>query len=250
MGLNRFFVSPESIRGAEVRISGNAAHQVKNVLRLRAGDRILVLDDTGAERTVELHSVESGIITGSVIGTTLSTAEPRTFVCLYQAVLKARKLEWVLQKGTELGVSEFIPVVCDRSIVGHVQDVDGRQARWGTILREAAEQSRRGRLPCLLPATMFAQACQRAAETTKLNLILWEEERATSLKAALTAFRQGHTDVRSVGLFVGPEGGFTAEEVELAQQYGLHPVGLGPRILRAETAGLAAAAALFYEMEE
>ena len=250
MALHHFFVPPESIRGHKVRLSGDVAHQIRNVLRLRTGDQIVLLDNSGAERIVQLSEMGAGYVVGEVKDSTPCDSEPRTHVSLYQAVLKARKLEWVLQKGTELGISAFVPVVCDRSIVGHLQDVDRKRERWNTIVREAAEQSRRGRLPLLLPAMMFPQACQRAADESALNLILWEEEKAVSLKTQLKRWQQDpqhHND--TINLFVGPEGGFTAKEIELAQQYTLEPVGLGPRILRAETAGIAAAAAIFYELE-
>jgi 16S rRNA (uracil1498-N3)-methyltransferase len=227
------------------------AHQVRNVLRLRPGDRVVVLDDTGWECEVELREVERDVVSGQVIAERQSRGEPRTRITLYQAALKARKFEFVLQKGTELGIVEFVPLVCERSVVGDVSEIDVRQDRWRRIIREAAEQSHRGRLPVLRPTAMLTLACQEAVNGSSLTLILSENEPVTTLKQALER-GVSSSELQSpvtIGLFVGPEGGFTTEEVYLAAQYGAQPVGLGPRILRAETAGLAAAAAVLYALE-
>jgi 16S rRNA (uracil1498-N3)-methyltransferase len=250
MTLHRFFIPPEWIRDKQVTLSDEAAHQARNVLRLRAGDRVVVLDDTGWECEVELSQVDRDGVKGQVIEERQSAGEPRTRVKLYQSVLKARKFELVLQKGTELGIVEFVPLVSERSVVGDVSEVDAKQERWRRVIREAAEQSRRGRLPVLRPTAMFAPACQEAVEGGEMALILSECEETVNLKQALgSAADQDSALSRVVSLFVGPEGGFTPEEVYLAEQYGARPVGLGPRILRAETAGLVAASAVFYELE-
>jgi 16S rRNA (uracil1498-N3)-methyltransferase len=163
-------------------------------------------------------------------------------------VLKAQKFEWVLQKGTELGVAEFVPVVCSRSIVGDLEDANRKLGRWQRVIREAAEQSRRGRLPVLQPALLFDQACQAARQSGGLGLVPWEGERAAGLKSALAAAGAVGGQPGSVNLFIGPEGGLSIEEIETARRYGLQAVSLGPRILRAETAGLVAAAAILYEL--
>ncbi len=250
MTLHRFFVPPEWIQEKQVTLSDEVAHQVRNVLRLQAGDHVVVLDNTGWECEVELSQVERDRVKGQVIEERRSTGEPHTRVKLYQSLLKARKFELVLQKGTELGIVEFVPLVCERSVVGDVSEVDARQERWRRIIREASEQSRRGRLPVLRPAAMFAAACEGALDAGERVLILSEHDEVTNLKQALTgAAGTDRAASKVVSLFVGPEGGFTPEEVYLAEQYGAQPVGLGPRILRAETAGLVAASAVFYELE-
>jgi 16S rRNA (uracil1498-N3)-methyltransferase len=248
MTIPRFFVPPEWIQDRQVELSGDFAHQVRNVLRLQAGDRIIVLDDTGWECEVELTAVERDVVNGQVTAERQSTGEPRVHISLYQSVLKARKFEWVLQKGTELGIVEFVPIICEYSVVGDVAEIDNKQERWRRIIREAAEQSRRGRLPVLHPTMMFSQACQRALDAGGMTAILYEQERTVSLKQAL-ANSCGIASVSKISLFVGPEGGFTPDEVYLASQYGLQAISLGPRILRAETAGLAAATAILYETE-
>ncbi|GAB4536236.1 MAG: 16S rRNA (uracil(1498)-N(3))-methyltransferase [Anaerolineae bacterium] len=247
MSIHRFFIPREWIDGRQVTLIEDTVHQIRHVLRMGAGERIIVLDDSGWEREVELTRVAQNVVLGRVIEERLAPGEPRTKISLYQGVLKAQKFEWVLQKGTELGLIEFIPVVCERSLVGDLEDVDRKLGRWGRIIREAAEQSRRGRLPVLRPAMLFIQGCQRAKRSGGLSLVPWEGEKVSSLKSALTADEAGERPF-SISIFIGPEGGLTDEEIETAQRYDVKPVSLGPRILRAETAGLVTAAAILYEL--
>ena len=171
----------------------------------------------------------------------LSLAEPRINVVLYQALLKGEKFEFVLQKGTELGIASFVPLVCERCVVGPEHVTDKRLHRWQRIIAEAGEQSRRGKLPALTPVTPFEHACQSAQG---FSLLAWEGEKALGLRAVLQA--QGAKDIPSVNLFIGPEGGFSPAEVEFAHGCGVVPITLGGRVLRAETAGLVAATALLY----
>ncbi len=246
--MHRFFVPPEWIDGQKVTLSEDTAHQIRHVLRMGAGDHLIVLDDSGWEREVELSHVGQNVAMGYVVAEHLAAGEPRTRISLYQGVLKAQKLEWVLQKGTELGLVEFIPLVCERSVVGDLEDVDRKLGRWQRIIREAAEQSRRGRQPVLRPAMLFTQACQRAMRSGGLALVPWEEEKATGLKAMLNAGGDEGKRPFSLSLFIGPEGGLSEDEIKVARSYHVQPVSLGPRILRAETAGLVAAAAILYEL--
>ncbi len=246
--MHRFFIPPEWINDQQVTLIEDVAHQIRHVLRMRPGDRLIVLDDSGWEREVELSRVTRNVVIGYVAEERLAAGEPRTKISLYQGVLKAQKFEWVLQKGTELGLVEFIPVVCERSLVGDLEDVDRKLGRWQRIIREAAEQSGRGRLPVLRSAMLFTQSCQRATRSGGLALVPWEREQATSLKLALTAGAGGKDRPFSISLFIGPEGGLTPEEIQVARRYNAQPVSLGPRILRAETAGLVAASAILYEL--
>ncbi len=248
MTLHRFFIPSEWINERQVTLIEDVAHQIRHVLRMGAGDRLIVLTDSGWECELELTRVTQNLVMGHVVEERLAAGEPRTKISLYQGVLKAQKFEWVLQKGTELGLAEFIPVVCDRSVVGDLEDVDRKLGRWGRIIREAAEQSGRGRLPVLRPALLFAQSCQRAKRSGGLGLVPWEGEKTTSLKSALTAGDDSSNRPFSISLFIGPEGGLTQEEIQAARSYDVQPVSLGPRILRAETAGLVAASAILYEL--
>ncbi len=241
--MHRFFVPPEWIDGGRVALGGSLVHQIRHVLRLRPGDHVVVLDNSGWEWEVELTSVGPESVEGRVVHKGLATGEPRTKITLYQGALKGRNFELVLQKGTELGVVEFVPVISDRCVIASLDDVNKKRERWQRIILEAAEQSRRGRLPHLRPAMLFALACERAQRTEGLSLMPWEEASQHSLRRVLTSRRPF-----SVNVFIGPEGGFSPQEVALAQGYGIVPITLGPRILRAETAGLAVVAAILYEL--
>lgn len=242
---HRFFIPQEWLDPPSVRLGGNTARQIKTVLRLRPGDEIVVLDDSGLEWQVRLVQVGKDTIQGEIVEQRPARGEPRLHLTLYQGTLKAQKFEWVLQKGTELGVSRFVPVICRRSVVRDAAALAKKYARWRTIIREAAEQSGRGKLPLLEPALPLDKAIRQAGQARLLGLMLWESAGGPGLKLALDAEPAG-----PIGLFVGPEGGFTPEEAGLAQKNGCRVVTLGPRILRAETAGLAACAAIFYQAGE
>jgi len=243
--MHRFFIPPNWIGEEGVVLRDPVAHQIGNVLRMRRGDHILVLDNSGWAREVELLEVGPQQVAGEVVRRALAQGEPRTKITLYQGVLKGRRFEFALQKGTELGIVEFVPLISDRAVIADLGDVDKRHGRWQRIVQEAAEQSGRGRLPNLEPATLFPRACERAQRQGGLILIPWEGEHSLSLRAVL-AGQEKRPFV--VSLFVGPEGGFAEGEVELAQRYGVQPITLGPRILRSETAGLVAATAILYQL--
>jgi 16S rRNA (uracil1498-N3)-methyltransferase len=244
--LHRFFVPPEMLAQETVRLTGGLAHQIHNVLRMQPGQQVTLLDNSGWEYTVALTAVATKDVLGQVLGRSVKANEPRTKITLYQSVLKGSRFEWALQKGTELGVSEFVPVIASRCILQNLADAEAKLPRWQRVILEAAEQCGRAKFPSLLPAVMFAGACERAGDGKSLALMPWEEETAFTLKWVLRP--QGAERPFSVSLLVGPEGGFTPEEASRAGDYGIRTVTLGPRILRAETAGMVAAAAIFYEM--
>jgi 16S rRNA (uracil1498-N3)-methyltransferase len=256
----RFFIPAGWFAGDKVTLSGTLVHQIRDVLRLTPGDTVVVLDDSGWEYELLLDTVEQEQAAGQIQNKVLARTEPRAKITLYQSLLKGDKFEWVLQKGTELGIVEFVPIVCDRCVIGSVDDVSKTKLeRWRRIVLEAAEQCKRARLPRLQMPLLFAQACERARRTD-LALLTWEGERTRRLRSMLTEYdalpvtAHGKTSSMrkpfSISVFVGPEGGFTAREVDQARRYGLAPVSLGPRILRAETAALAAVTMILYQLED
>jgi 16S rRNA (uracil1498-N3)-methyltransferase len=253
--MHRFFIPPSWIEGNEVTITGPQAHQIANVLRMRPGDLVIVLDNSGWEIEVSLVSVHKSAVEGEVLHRRLAGGEPRTKISLYQGVLKSNRFEFVLQKGTELGVVQFLPIIAERCVVSDLDAVEKKRQRWAWIIQEAAEQCRRGRKPELHSAILFPQACEQTRRSAALSLILWEQEKASSLRDLLRKASPGSSEGKAprrspfaINLFVGPEGGFTEEEVAVGRRYGLVPVTLGPRILRAETAGIVAATAVLYEL--
>ena len=241
--MHRFFISRESFAGDNVSITGEAAYQITRVLRLKPGDHIIVLDGIGWEYETAIESITRDTVLGKVIKKEPGIGEPKIRLTLYQALLKTDKFEFVLQKCVELGVTGFVPFVSERCVVR--KPSESRIERWHNIIREAAEQSRRARLPVLHQVVSFGEACK---QVNKPALILWEGKKPQSLAATLK--RAPFHKASALSVFVGPEGGFTPTEIELAKQHDIVPVGLGSRILRAETAGLVAISAIMYEKGE
>jgi 16S rRNA (uracil1498-N3)-methyltransferase len=242
--MHRFFVSPQAIRDNRVVLRGTIVHQIRDVLRMRPGDPVVFLDNSGWAQRAELVTVDRDVVRGRVIEKWRLETEPGARITLCQGLLKGQKFDWVLQKGTELGIAAFVPVLASRCIVGSLNDVsDARVERWQKIIVAAAEQAGRARLPHLANAMLFANACESAARAG-LALIPWEGERVLGLREALQQVPRS----KEIHLFIGPEGGFTDEEVSVARDLGVTSVSLGPRILRAETAGLVAAAVILYAL--
>ncbi len=234
--MQRFFIE-------ESRTAQNSAidltpihHQLTRVLRAEPGTELLVLDNAGSERLVTVTEIDRRSAQGKVREVRAAPPEPGVSLTLYQCSLKADRFEWVLQKGVELGAYSFLPVVAERSVVRPAAVLERKRRRWETIVREAAEQSGRGRLPLLHPAADFADAVKAVADDA-LKLIAWEG--ATDASGIIDALSQAALPVQHVCLLIGPEGGLTAQEVEQANAAGWQTVTLGPRILRAETAALA-----------
>jgi len=244
--MHRFFVSPKSISGSRVSLEGGAASQITRVLRGRPGDNVIVLDGSGLEYRVVLRSVSTEQVIGDVVESGLCEGEPGIEITLYQAIIKGDKFEYVLQKGTELGVSAFVPMICERSIPNARKWSDGRYERWRTIVREAAEQSGRGRVPQVGTAIELREACKNHVGP---GMIPWEK-RDDSIRQALGRIKDQGTTPDRIGIFIGPEGGLTREEVDLARAESIAPITLGRRILRAETASLAVISAVMYEWGE
>jgi len=240
---HRFFIPSDWIMPPLVTFQGDTARQIRKVLRMRPGDAVVVLDNSGREWQVALTMVHQDLVQGRIMSQQRSPGEPSLHLTLYQGVLKAQKFELILQQGTELGISRFVPIICRRSVVSDLNTLDKKRERWQRIIKEAAEVNGRGVLPQLERAMPLDQAIHHAY-AAPLRIMLWEEAAPdASLKELLAANRTNR-----VALLSGPEGGFTAEEAGLANQLGCQPVKLGPRILRAETAGLVASAAIFYEL--
>ena len=242
--MHRFFIPPDHLHGARVRFDDAQAQQMRRVLRLRPGDRVLALDGAGRQVEVELTEV-GATAAGRVISESPAGGEPTARLTLYQSLLQRDKFEWVLQKGTEVGVVAFVPVVTRRSLVRDAELGPERLARGRRILQEAAEQSGRGALPALRPPLPFAAAAAEAAGYGRA-LLAWEGETRRTLAEALAAPPNPPT----VALYVGPEGGFEPAEVALAAEQGALPVTFGPRILRTETAALVGAALVLYQLGE
>lgn len=241
--MHRFFIPPEWVQGEEARLEGPQARQISQVLRTRRGDRLVLLDGSGWEYDVEVREVSGESVRARVLERRPASPEPTLSITLYQGLLKGKKQDWVFQKGTEIGIAAFVPVLCTRCVA--VPSEEAGSQRWAAVIREAAEQCGRGKLPRLLAPRSFHQAC---AEAPRPSFLLSESPGAPGFKEVVRgAFRDGPSHV---GLVVGPEGGFAGDEVTHSEECGVLPVSLGRRIFRAETAGLVASAMLLYEFGE
>jgi 16S rRNA (uracil1498-N3)-methyltransferase len=238
--LHRFFVPATAISNNEVIFPADPGRQIRRVLRLQQGDRVVVLDGSGSELVVQLTSVRD-TVAGTVEERRANRAEPKANLHLYLGLLKSAKLELVLQKCTELGASRFVPMSTSRSVPG--EPGAARQRRFESIVREAAEQSRRGRLPTVAATAEYTAALWDASRHGPV-IVLWEEEQARHLREVPV----GHDE--AVSLFVGPEGGFTPAEAQEALDLGAQVATLGPRILRAETAAIAGVCLLLSRLDD
>lgn len=238
MSAGRFFVAPEVLATPEaVTIPPAIASQVRSVLRLRVDDTITLLDGTGNTYQVTITLIERDRMIGRVIGSEKVNTEPQTQLILYQALLKAAKFEWIVQKGTEIGIAEFIPVLSERSTSGLAEASATKLNRWRTIATEAAEQSDRGRVPYIHEPQSLHSALV-AIPADEPALFAWEDAMGES--TIRTALQHFNKQPQRMHLFIGPEGGFSAQEADEARAAGARLVTLGPRILRAETAAIVA----------
>lgn len=240
----RFFVDIETLAQNIIILTGeNAAHA--KVLRLKAGEQVLVCDGQGKECVCNVEIVNAGEFTLTVNERRDSVSEAGVKVSIYMAFPKADKLEHVIQKATELGVYEIVTFPSARCVSKpDEKSLKKKLERWQKIAASAAEQSGRGRIPNVVVLPTFAEALRRAAEAD-LPIMFYENEHATTLRMALES-----QEYQSVSLLSGPEGGLEDKEVEKAREAGLHICTLGRRILRCETAPLCGLSAVMYASGE
>ena len=231
----RFFVSPDQIKESRVRITGPDVSHIARVLRLGRGSALTILDGRGKSYAAVIQELGRDEVLCEINKELPSTPACPVKVTLVQGIPKGDKMDLIIQKGTELGVSRVIPLICSRSVVRLAGDrLPRKQERWQRIALEAAKQCRRPDVPEVAePAELDGVLGSLPAHCTAL--IPWEEENKVSLKDLLHEIKA----VQEIYVFIGPEGGFTAGEVAEARAAGVRPVTLGPRILRTETAGIA-----------
>lgn len=242
--MHRFFISPDYIAPEDVVFPPEQAHQIRVVLRMLVGNKVLVLDNAGMMYKVVLTAVTRENVIGKIESHQLAIGEPTIELTLYQSFLKRDKFELVLQKCTELGVSRFVPIVTKRTLVQSTEMKENKRKRWATILAEAAEQSQRGKIPKLETAVNFKTMLNQLPRYDAV-LMMWEGDGGVSLKTAVAE----RAEIQNVAVLIGPEGGWTEQEVELAKAQNAQIITLGPRILRTETAAIVASALVLSELE-
>ncbi len=245
--MHRFFI-PSSLSlhtGETLALPDKLAHQVRDVLRLAIGEALILLDNSGDEIVCTVEKSSRAGVEVAVQERRVGQRESKVQIILCQGLLKSARFEWILEKGTELGVKAFVPTLCRRSMAGLEETGPSKLQRWQRILQEATEQCGLSRVPTLAPIRPLMHALNDIPSGA-LALMPWEEEQGINLR---TVLQEQPAKPQTVVLFIGPEGGLMAEEVALAKRHGVQSVSLGPRILRAETAAIAAVANVMYELE-
>lgn len=242
----QFFVDPSRIDSSRAVITGADVNHIRNVLRMKPGEAVRISDGRGGCYEGVIETLESHEVTVRLTeGKTESTELPIEAV-LFQGLPKGDKMEWIIQKCTELGVRAIIPVQTGRSVVKlDEKKADAKVKRWSAIAESAAGQSKRMLIPQVRPVINFKQAMSEAAA---FDIKLIPYENARGMEYTRSCVRQIKPGDR-VAFFVGPEGGFSEEEIGEAKAVGFVPITLGKRILRTETAGISLLSMLAYELE-
>lgn len=244
--MHHFFVTPEAIKSETVTITGTDVNHIKNVLRIKQGEQILLSDGQGQDFCCEIESLTEQEIIARIKGQTFDKTELSSKFYLFQGLPKADKMEFIIQKAVELGVTEVIPVYTRRTVVKlDAKKEEKKLQRWQAISESAAKQSRRGIIPQITHIMNFSDALNYA-RNLDINIIPYENFKdMTETKRVLDKI----TSNMKTGIFIGPEGGFDESEIELAIQQKVNPISLGRRILRTETAGMAILSVLMFQLE-
>lgn len=248
----RFFVTKDQVEGGKVTLTGDDAHHVSRSLRMAAGEQIVVCDMQKNEYTCLLEEFFPDRVVAKIVHERKSDTEPPYFAELYQALPKGDKLDSVIQKAVECGVSSITTFMSERCIAKDNDGAEKKLIRRQRIALEAAKQSGRGIIPEVSLTVSFKEAISRAAKAD-VALFCYEGDETEPLNRFLSAKKrelmQNGINEPKISIVIGSEGGFSLPEVEYARQNGLVPVGLGKRILRTETASGFVLACLCYEME-
>ena len=230
-----FFVPSECIASPTISITGDLLNHLRDSLRIAVGEILLFNDGASHRYRAEITDVSKQAITGRILDTVQEPSRQTPRLILGQSLLKGEKMDWVIQKATELGVDELVPVQSRHSVVQLKADrIDSQIARWHRIALEAAQQSEQWHLPTIAPPQSLATLLRNCAAGT-VTLMLAERLEGKSLRTV--ELPQDATG--SVLMLIGPEGGWSKEEMRMAEQAGIEQVTLGPHILRAETAAIA-----------
>lgn len=244
--MQHFFVTPSQVQDRYIVVEGQDVNHMKNVLRMKTGEKLTVSDGNNRKYMCAVERYEDGHAFVKIIEEEQTDTELSSRICLFQGLPKQDKMEFIIQKAVELGVSEVIPVVTRRSVVKFDEKKAAKKTeRWQSIAKSASKQAGRGYIPTVAPVMSYKEGLERAAG---LDVVLIPYELAEGMqetKKIIASIEPG----QSVGIFIGPEGGFEREEVEAAIETGARAVTLGRRILRTETAGLTTLSVLMFHLE-
>lgn len=243
----RFFVAPEMCHGDSIIISGADYNHIKNVLRLKCGEEITISDGADREYVCRINKYTDNEVIAGIVDVLGTGSELKTSITLYQGYPKSDKLELIIQKAVELGATRIVPVMTRRTIVKlDERKADKKVERFNAIALSAAKQSKRAVIPVVERVMTWKEAL-RDAEGLDMNIIPYEDAKGITHSREVIQSIRGK---QSLGIFIGPEGGFDEQEVEEAKAIGAECITLGHRILRTETAGMTTLSIVMFELEE
>ncbi|MCI8372859.1 MAG: 16S rRNA (uracil(1498)-N(3))-methyltransferase [Lachnospiraceae bacterium] len=242
-----FFIQAYQVRGDSIKIEGKDVNHIRNVLRMKQKEALSVTDEDGVEYFCEIQKMEEEAVWLSVKDQTDVSHELPAEIVLFQGLPKGDRMELIIQKAVELGIHTVVPMETRRCVVRlDEKKKETKCRRWNAIAESAAKQSKRSRIPQVHSVVTFQQALQMA-EGYEAVCIPYEQTKGMQpLREFLAKLKPGI----KAGFFIGPEGGFEEEEVQLAAEQGIVPVSLGKRILRTETAGIALLSVMMLQLEE
>lgn len=242
----RFFVEKSQIGEHEIRITGADVNHIRNVLRMKTGEPVYISSGGSLEYTCQIREYTEDEVIAEILYVQETGLELPAKVYLFQGLPKSDKMEWIIQKAVELGAYSVIPMATKRSVVRlNKKKEESKRKRWQSIAESAAKQAKRMIIPQVFPVYSFTEAVRYAEE---LDIRLIPYELAKDMEQTRKVFSEVASG-KSVGIFIGPEGGFAPEEIEEALAHGLQPITLGKRILRTETAGMTVLSILMYLLE-
>lgn len=244
--MHRFFVDSKNVSDEEVRITGGDVNHIKNVLRMKQGDKFYVSDGDITDVTCEIIEINSDEVIAKIIEEHENT-ELASRIVLFQGLPKSDKMELIIQKATELGVSKVVPVAMKRCVVKlDEKKAANKKKRYEAIALSAAKQSKRSVVPEIGDVLTYKNALKEA-ESLDVCIVPYEAAKGMEeTREIISNIKKG----QSIGIFIGPEGGFDEVEIEEALSFGFKPISLGRRILRTETAGLTMLSILMFNLED
>ena len=244
--MSRFFVEPSDVYDSEIVISSkDDIKHIRKVLRLKEGDKVEISDGQVWDYMTEIAQIDEDEVSLTILDKQKFAREPEIEVCLFQGVPKAGKMETIIQKCVELGVNSVTPTFMDRTVVVEKGNFSKKLDRWQKISDEAVKQCKRGIIPRINEQIGFAEMLEKLGDFD-LVVFPYENEDNLTLKGYL---KEVSKKPKTVAIIIGPEGGFSDDEVEKLKSAGVRPVSLGKTILRTETAGMAALSMVMYEFE-
>ncbi len=245
----KFFISQNQREAENAKIIGEDVNHIANVLRLKPAEKlVLCIKETGKSYEAEIKEITRESILCHLLEEIQETTEPSVKVDIYQGLPKADKMEYIIQKATEIGVRDIYPVAMERSIVKLDKKTESKKIeRWQKIAEVAAKQSKRDKIPTIKNVINVENICKNAPEYDKI-IIAFENEEENTLKRELKKLEK--TKQQSIAVVIGPEGGIAEKELQQLEEAGARSITLGKRILRTETASLVVLSNIIYELEE